>query len=152
MRVLNDYTLPPVTSMLREWPALTTIVTGFVSVVSYLFGQDTELLGILATLLLLDFVTGFMAAWVNKELSSRQGLVGIVRKLGTLSALILAHMIDRALGEGAWIQTATCVLLITNEGVSIVENLAVLGVPVPAPLREALAVLQRRGEVSRVDP
>ena len=75
------------------------------------------------------------------------GLKGIARKFLIVLVLIVAVLLDRLLSEGTWIfRTLACYFYIANEGISILENIIVLGVPVPEQLKNALAQLRDKEE------
>lgn len=115
------------------------IGTGF----TWLFGAwDTPLL-VLIVFMVLDYVTGLTRGYVNKELSSDVGLKGIARKAMIFIVLIVAVMLDRLLNTGAWVfRTLVCYFYIANEGISLLENGAALGAPIPDKLKDALAQLK----------
>ncbi|WP_283721557.1 phage holin family protein [Clostridium perfringens] len=103
---------------------------------------DTPL-RILILLMILDYISGVLKGYINKELSSDIGFKGIARKAMIFFILILAVMLDRLLNTGTWIfRTITCYFYIANEGISLLENGVVLGVPVPDKLKDALIQLR----------
>lgn len=109
---------------------------------TYLGGADGPLLALVA-FVVADYVTGILRAGKERCLSSKVGFAGIARKITIFILVGLANLIDHyALGEAGIIRTATIFFYISNEGISMLENTAALGLPVPAPLREALAVLR----------
>ena len=99
----------------------------------------------LVVLASLDYVSGVVAAWNRRELDSRVGARGIARKVGMFVVVAVANIIDQTGGLGEPIlRTVTTWWYIGNEALSIVENLADIGVPIPERLLSALASL--RGE------
>ena len=93
----------------------------------------------------LDYITGIIKAWYKKELSSDTGLHGLARKGSILIVLIIAVLLDRLINEGTWVfRTLVCYFYIANEGISILENIAVLNVPFPAKIKEVLIQLQEK--------
>ena len=93
--------------------------------------------------MVLDYMTGVLRGYVNKELSSDVGLKGIARKAVIFVVLIVAVSLDRLLNTGTWLfRTLVCYFYIANEGLSLLENAISLGVPVPPKLKEALAQLK----------
>lgn len=107
----------------------------------YLFG-DVKFLHLLALLMFIDILTGIAKAINNGNLWSRKSLFGYARKLLVFGAIILANVIDQILGMGGAITYATIIFYIANEGLSITENLAQLGVLVPTNLAEKLKVIE----------
>ncbi|WP_252237437.1 phage holin family protein [Clostridium sp. ZBS17] len=115
------------------------IGTGF----TWLFGAWDMALIILIIFMLLDYGTGVLRGYVNKELSSDIGLRGIARKAVILIVLIVAVCLDRLMNTGEWIfRTTVAYFYIANEGLSLIENCAALGAPVPEKLLDALAQLK----------
>lgn len=102
--------------------------------------------GFLYTLIVfvvVDYVTGFFAAIVEKNLSSEVGFKGIAKKVVIFLLVGVANMLDvHVLGQGAVIRTAVIFFYLSNEGVSILENAARLGLPIPAKLRAVLEQLR----------
>lgn len=113
------------------------------TVFTWLFGiWDTALI-VLIKFMVLDYATGVLRGYVNKELSSDVGLKGIARKAVIFIVLIVAVSLDRLLNTGTWLfRTLICYFYIANEGLSLIENAISLGVPVPERLKEALIQLK----------
>ncbi len=88
--------------------------------------------------MVLDCGTGLLRAWINKKVSSDVGLRGIARKVVIFVVLIVAVMLDRLLNTGTWV----CYFYIANEGISLLENCAGLGLPIPEKIKDALAQLK----------
>ncbi|MBD1223301.1 phage holin family protein [Virgibacillus halodenitrificans] len=103
----------------------------------YLFG-DVKFLHLLLLLMALDVVTGLFKAWKNKNLWSRKSLFGYARKVLVLVVIILANVVDQILMLDGAVTYATVLFYIVNEGLSITENLADVGVLVPKSLKEKL--------------
>lgn len=107
----------------------------------YLGGWDGFLYAILA-FVIADYVTGLACAIVNHQVSSAVGFKGISRKVLIFILVGLANLLDvYVLGEGGVLRTAVIFFYISNEGISLIENAARLGLPVPEKLQEALASL-----------
>jgi len=118
----------------------------------FLFGGWSAPLQILVAFIVIDYLSGVVAAFVGKRLDSSVGSRGIAKKVGFLVLVAVAHLLDQIAGLGAPVlKTATIWFLIANEGISITENLGEIGVPIPDRLRQALAVLRDKydGEVGR---
>lgn len=103
----------------------------------YLFG-DVKFLHLLLLLMLLDIVTGLFKAFKNGNLWSRKSLFGYARKVLILVVIILANVIDQILALNGAVAYATVLFYIANEGLSITENLAEVGVLVPTSLADKL--------------
>ena len=118
-------------------------ITGAVGVLSsYIFGAWNDALEALIVAMLIDYVSGVLAAYVNPNLAlnSQRGFRGICKKIMILLLVCLAHFMDSATGQ-AVICTAVIWFFLGNEGLSIVENAAKMGLPVPGKLKAALEQL-----------
>lgn len=90
----------------------------------------------------LDYFTGVLAAGVRRELSSEIGFKGIAKKVCVFILVGLANIVDtQIIGNGSAIRTAVIFFYLSNEGLSILENSAVIGLPVPGKLKEMLLQL-----------
>ena len=117
---------------------------------TWFFGTWDTALAVLVCFMVLDYVTGLLRAYVNKEVSSDVGLKGIARKAVIFVVLIVAVLLDRLLNTGNWVfRTLICYFYIANESISLLENCAGLGLPIPEKLKEALAQL-KEGEKKEV--
>lgn len=118
--------------------------------VTFLFGAWSDALTALGMFMLIDYITGVMAAYMRPraKLSSKRGLQGLVKKLALAMLVVFAHYLDVAVGQHVFMTLAVYVLL-GNEGLSIVENLTICGVPVPASIRKKLKQLGQEKETGR---
>ena len=113
------------------------------TMVTWLFGTWDTALMVLVFFIVLDYITGLVRAYINKEVSSNVGLKGIARKAVIFVVLIVAVLLDRLLNTGNWVfRTLVCYFYIANEGISLLENCAGLGLPIPEKLKDALAQLK----------
>ncbi|AOR24293.1 phage holin family protein [Clostridium taeniosporum] len=120
-----------------------TIIAAVGTWFTWLFGAWDLALEVLVLFMVLDYITGLLRGYVNKELSSDIGLKGIARKAVIFIVLIVAVALDRLLNTGNWLfRTLVCYFYISNEGLSLIENCAALGAPVPEKLLDALAQLK----------
>ena len=111
--------------------------------ITWLFGTWDTALIVLVSFMALDYLTGVLRAIVNQEVSSDTGLKGIARKTVILIVLIVAVLLDRLLNTGTWVfRTLICYFYIANEGISLLENCAGLGLPIPDKLKDALVQLK----------
>jgi len=101
----------------------------------------------------LDYVTGVMCAIVEKKLSSEVGFRGIFKKITIFAIVAVGHMVDThiigpvgTVGDYAAIRTAVIFFYAANEGLSLLENAARLGLPIPTKLKDALAQLRGKDE------
>ncbi|WP_051586431.1 holin family protein [Selenomonas sp. AE3005] len=126
------------------WGGITG-VTG--TMATFLFGQWNDALQALAVFMLIDYITGVMAAYMKPraKLSSKRGLRGIVKKIALVTFVVFAHYLDLAIGQNIFMVLVTYALL-GNEGLSITENLSHCGVPIPVSIRDKLEQLAHEKE------
>ena len=126
------------------WGGITGV---FGTMVTFLFGQWNDALTALAMFMLIDYITGVMAAYMKPKakLSSKRGLRGIVKKLALITFVVFAHYLDLAIGQNIFCLLVTYALL-GNEGLSIVENLSHCGVPIPKAIKDKLEQLAHEKE------
>lgn len=119
-----------------------SLAGAFGVVTGQLFGEWNSALDTLLTLMVLDYVSGLLAAYISPRLAlnSQKGFRGIARKMYMLIIIALAHKVDLALGMNGVCVVATW-FYIGNEGLSIVENAAKAGVPIPDNLKKSLEQL-----------
>ena len=111
----------------------------------FLGGCDGLLYALLA-FIVIDYITGVMCAVVTRDLSSEIGFHGICRKVLIFLLVGIANIVDMQLiGNGSVLRTAVIFFYISNEGLSIVENAAVLGLPIPNELRNVLKQIRGKG-------
>ena len=114
-------------------------------VAAYLFGPWDVLLTALLAAVILDYATGVAAAAMQKQLSSAIGFRGLVRKVTLFLIVGLAAMLDRlVLGTNGALRAAVCLFYLVNEGLSVLENAAKIGLPLPDALKNALAQLSEK--------
>ena len=132
-----------------ESAAVKLLTTFLGTCIVYAFGGVDLILRVLLFFIVLDYATGLMKAFKNKELSSSVGWNGLMKKIGTLIAVIVAHQMDKIDPTGSQLfRNAVVTFFIANEGVSLVENLAIIGVPVPSILKRALKAWKEETEVN----
>lgn len=132
-------------------------VTGLLSAFAIYFRQLLAPLLVLVVVMGADYVTGVVAAFVTRTLSSRVGMIGIVKKCCYFAAVLVGMVADYAINsagremvEGFGTIHAVAILvtmwLIVNESISILENLGEIGVPFPKWLKKLLERLEDNGE------
>ena len=108
----------------------------------YFLGGCDGLLIALVAFVSIDYVTGVMCAISDKDLSSRVGFKGICRKILIFALVGVANLIDvQVIQTGSILRTAVIFFYISNEGVSLLENAAHLGLPIPKKLKAVLEQL-----------
>lgn len=108
----------------------------------YFLGGCDGLLYALIAFVLIDYITGVMCAVTDKKLSSTVGFKGICRKVLIFLLVGIANVLDvQVIGNGSVLRTAIIFFYISNEGVSLLENAAHLGLPVPERIKTVLEQL-----------
>lgn len=125
-----------------------TLVAVGGAVASYLFGGWSSLLSILLTFVILDYITGVLAAGKEGKLSSEVGLWGIPKKVAIFAVVAVAHLVDTVIGDAHLLRDAAIFFYLANELLSITENLGRLGVPIPKAIQRAVEVLRGKGDVN----
>ena len=109
----------------------------------FLFGGVDGLLISLIVLIVLDYVTGVIAAALRHELSSEVGARGIAKKVFMLAIVAVANIVDVCVvGDGHVLRTVVVIFYISNEGISLLENGGRMGVPLPDKLLQVLKQLK----------
>ena len=125
-----------------EWGGAVSLVgTAF----CYLEGAWDGVLEALIFAMLIDYVSGLLAAYINpdSQLSSRKGFRGICKKIMILLLVALAHFLDQATNQQI-IRIAVIWFFLGNEGLSIIENAAKAGIPIPDKLKGSLEQLNHQ--------
>lgn len=130
---------------------LSAIVDGMIAVgaglFAFLYGDISPLFWATLCFMALDYITGVIVAINKKELSSAIGFKGLSKKFLILIFIALAHVLDvYVLGTYPVLQSAVMMFFVANEGISLIENAAELGVPVPSKLLDVLQQLKKQGE------
>lgn len=124
------------------WRWIQVVLSAIGAAMGWFLGEMDGLLTALVALMCVDYITGVAAAWVKRELSSRAGAQGIIKKIMILVLVGVAHIVDaHVIGAGSAIRSAVVLWYISNEGLSVLENAGELGVPWPKKLKDALAQL-----------
>ena len=110
------------------------ITAGIAEAAVFIWGQADKWLYALIVMVILDYISGVIAAAVRRQLSCTTGFTGILKKVLFLIVAGIAHVADNLLGMGGIGRTAIVAFLIANEGMSIIENCASAGVRLPPML------------------
>lgn len=123
---------------------LSSMVLG---VLTFLFGGIDALLTTFFLVIGIDYVTGILKAIIQKNLNSKVGLFGIVKKCGYILLVVLSVQADRLLGDYSMaIRTVVLYSFIANESLSILENWGMMGLPLPKLLVETFTSLKEKNE------
>ena len=132
--------------------------------VASFFVNIPPLVWILIAVMTIDYITGLIVAAMGKSSKTENGYIashaaweGLMKKSLILLVVLLAALLDQAVSKGAGIQFeavmgATCLWFIASEGLSILENVATMGVPVPKILLKLLEVMRAKGDVQDNKP
>lgn len=118
------------------------VLTGII----YLFGGLDIALKSLLIIIVIDYITGVMSAIYNKRLNSKIGLKGILKKFGYLLIVALSVIIDNIVGQSGAIRTLVIYFFVANDGISILENMSEMNIPLPNKLIETLEQIKKKGE------
>ena len=133
--------------MKELWNTMQIILVAVGGWLGYFLGGCDGLVYALILFVAADYVTGVMCAAVDKRLSSEIGFKGICKKVLIFVLVGLANILDvQIIGTGSVLRTAVIFFYISNEGVSLLENAAHLGLPVPEKLKDILQQLHNRAE------
>lgn len=117
------------------------------AVFGFLFGKVTGIFWALIAFMALDYITGVIIAIINKKLSSEVGFKGLAKKFLILIFVSVGHVADTyVLGGTPVAMSAVILFYLANEGISIIENAASLGLPVPKKLQDILEQIRDKSE------
>jgi len=143
MHPLNE----EVTNMKGFWNSIQLVLAAVGGWLGWFLGGCDGLLYALLVFTIVDYITGIMCAIADKTLSSEVGFKGICRKVLIFALVGIANILDvQVIGTGSILRTASIFFYISNEGVSLLENSAHLGLPIPEKLKDVLAQLHSRAE------
>lgn len=133
--------------MKEFWNSIQFVFAAVGGWLGYFLGGYDGLLYALVVFMAADYITGIMCAVADKKLSSEVGFKGICMKVLILMLVGIANLLDlQVIGTGAVLRTAVIFFYLSNEGVSLLENAAHLGLPIPEKLKAILAQLHDRAE------
>ena len=135
-----------------SWDKVIKWLAGIAGAIAGLFGEWNAMLTILVAVMAIDYISGWIVALCGRSpktdgggLSSKVGFVGIAKKGFIMLLVLLATLLDRAIGNETMVfQSSLVFYYIANEGLSILENAALMGVKFPEKLRKALEALREK--------
>lgn len=120
------------------------IIAAVCSVCGFIFGDMDGLMTALIIFIIMDYISGVIAAVAEKKLSSAVGAKGIAKKVFMLLIVAVANIADiNVIGEGHVLKSVTTAFYVANECISLIENAGRLGVPVPKKLLDVLEQLKK---------
>lgn len=133
--------------MKEFWSTIQAVFVAVGGWLGWFLGGCDGLLYALIAFAVVDYITGVMCAISDKQLTSKVGFKGICRKVLMFLLVGIANILDvQVIGTGSVLRTAIIFFYISNEGVSLLENSARLGLPIPQKMKDVLAQLHDRSE------
>ncbi len=133
--------------MKEFWNTIQLIFAAVGGWLGYFLGGCDGLLYALIAFVIIDYIIGVMCAVIDKRLSSEVGFKGIFKKVLIFLLVGVANILDvQVIGTGSVLRTAVIFFYISNEGVSLLENAAHLGLPIPQKVKTVLEQLHERSE------
>ena len=116
-------------------------------IAAYIWGGWDPLIIVLVAMVSIDYITGVINAGLQHGLSSQVGFKGLLKKIVIFMIVAVGTLIDRIIpATNAAVRTAVCMYYIANEGLSILENAAEMGLPLPSALKKVLGQIRREDE------
>ena len=116
------------------------------ALLGFLLGDLDGFLIALIVFVITDYLTGIISAYTQKTLSSKVGFKGILKKICIFIVVSIAYIFYFNMLEYPMLRTAVIFFYISNEGISLIENLAIIGVPVPDKIKDVLAQIKKKGD------
>lgn len=126
--------------------AINNVFSVILTTIVYLLGGIDIALQSLLIVIVIDYLTGIASAIYNKELSSKMGFKGIIKKFSYLLVVALSVVIDKLLGQSGLIRSLVIYFFVANDGLSIIENMAEMNIKLPKKLIDALEQIKKKGE------
>ncbi|MCF2628174.1 phage holin family protein [Fusobacterium mortiferum] len=121
------------------------ITIGLGSLVAFIFlvtgGQD-DAMNVLLILMTVDYLSGVIKAFITCTANSKAGIIGILKKVMIILVIVLAYQLDILFDGKLAIKTLAVGVFISNEGLSILENASICGIPIPEKLKKVLTQYQ----------
>jgi len=133
--------------MKNVWNYLQLVFTALGGYIGYFLGGIDGFMYALITFVAIDYITGVMVAVLERKLSSEIGFRGIFKKVLIFVLVGIGNIVDvHLIKNGSAIRTAVIFFYISNEGISILENSAKVGIPIPQKLKDALEQINKGGD------
>ena len=133
--------------MKEVWTWIQIAFSALGGFVGWFLGGADGFLYALLVFVIIDYITGILCAVADKTLSSAVGFKGICRKVLIFALVGIGNIVDiYVMGETGILRTAVIFFYLSNEGVSLLENSAHLGLPIPEKLKTVLSQLHNREE------
>ena len=133
--------------MKEFWNMVQLVFTAIGGWLGYFLGGCDGLIIALVVFVAVDYLTGILCAIADKSLSSEVGFKGIAKKVVIFMLVGVANILDvEVIGTGSVLRTAVIFFYLSNEGISLLENSAHLGLPIPTVVKKALNQLHDKSE------
>lgn len=135
------------------WDKIVKTLAAVAGAIAGLFGGWDLMLKVLLVFMVVDYATGWVVAILGNSVKTESGHLdsriswkGILKKGLALAVVLLGAMLDKAIGQDHAFRTMAVWFYIANEGLSILENLALAGVPFPAGLKNILEQIREKND------
>jgi len=136
--------------MKELWTGTQVVIATMGGFLGWFLGGLDGFLYMLIAIVVIDYLTGVMCAIVDKELSSNVGFKGLFRKILIFVMVGIGHLVDtHIISDGSVLRTAVIFCYLSNEGMSLLENAAHIGLPVPEKLKDVLAQLHNNESIEK---
>lgn len=125
---------------------VSNLISVILTTIVYLLGGIDIALKSLIIMMIIDYITGVLSAIYNKKINSKIGFKGILKKFSYLLIIAVSVIIDGVLGQTGTIRTLVIYFFVANDGISILENVAEMNIPLPQKLIDTLEQLRKKGE------
>lgn len=125
---------------------LNDIISVILTTAVFLLGGVDVALNSLLVVMIIDYITGVASAFYNKQISSKVGYKGIIKKFTYLCVVALAVVIDNLTGQSGLVRSLVIYFFVGNDGISIIENLSEMNIKLPQKLIDALEQIKEKGE------
>jgi len=134
------------------WKYTQLVIASFGAFLGYFIGESDAFVIMLIIFMILDYFSAVILAYKERVLSSEIGFYGIIKKVFILAMVGIANLIDNAMFDYGYIlRNAVVFFYLANEGLSIVENMAGIGLPLPENLKSTLKYLHKGGKSTNVE-
>lgn len=133
-------------NIIMKEEAFCLILADIGTVLLFLFGGWDIALQCLLIAIVIDYISGLIKAYNTKTLDSKVGFKGILKKVGILCIVALSVVVDRITGNSGAIRTLVIYYFVANEGLSVLENLSIAGLPIPQSIKKALQALKKESK------
>lgn len=122
---------------------ISDVISVILTFLIYFLGGFDIALKSLLIVIVIDYATGILSAIYNKQINSKVGFKGILKKFSYLLIIALSVIVDNILGQSGTIRTLVIYFFVANDGISILENVAEMNIPLPPKLLETLEQLKK---------